>query len=597
MERFARSGVVSGYMASAETLSQKAPSTVTARVDTTADAYLELLAARGVEYFFGNGGTDFGPIIDAYAKRLAAGQPVPEPVTVPHEITAVAMAHGYAMVTGRPQVVMVHTIAGTANATGNVINAARSNVPMLFSAGRTPLHEEGTAASRNAHIHWAQESFDQGGMVREWVKWDYELRQGSDVENVVDRALAIAQSEPRGPVYLSLPREVLAEKRTSLTYSSEPRVRPTVGAAAPDAVAAAARALAEARNPLLVTAAVGRDPAAIPVLVRLAELLNLPVFETSAPLFFNFPVTHPLHQGSNLAATLAEADVVVVVEADVPWLPAYAKPADDATVIGVAHDPLYARYPIRSFPVDIALAGAPRHTLAALADALEAEELDGSAIGERGRGFAAAHERVRAGVRERAEATRAERPLHRAWFTHCLEQVRDDDTVVLSEIGFDTTQLEPTRPGSFFGVSTAGVLGWSIGAALGAKLAARDKTVICGVGDGSYIFGAPEAAHWLSRKLDLPVLYVVWNNSEWSAVSQAARQVYPEGWAVRTGTFPFSDLSPSLAFEKVCEAAGGYGERVEDPEEVPAALERALHAVRVEGRQALLNVIGSTGRG
>src|SRR5688500_6022208 len=108
-------------------------------VESVAEAYIELLAARGVDYFFANGGTDFGPIAEAYAKRLSTEAPVPKPVTVPHEITAVAMAHGYTMITGRPQVVMVHTIAGTANATGGLINAARTQVPMLFSADRTPI--------------------------------------------------------------------------------------------------------------------------------------------------------------------------------------------------------------------------------------------------------------------------------------------------------------------------------------------------------------------------------------------------------------------------------------------------------------------------
>src|ERR1044071_6161606 len=121
----------------------------TVPVESTAEAYIELLAARGVDYFFGNGGTDFGPIVDAYAKRLAQELPVPKPVTVPHEITAMAMAAGYTMVTRKPQVVMVHTIPGTANATGGLINARASNVPMLFSAGRTPLTESGMKGSRN----------------------------------------------------------------------------------------------------------------------------------------------------------------------------------------------------------------------------------------------------------------------------------------------------------------------------------------------------------------------------------------------------------------------------------------------------------------
>src|SRR5438094_62307 len=205
-----------------------------AQVESTADAYVELLAARGVDYFFGNGGTDFGPIVDAFAKRISLEQPVPAPITCPHEITAVAMAHGYAMITGRPQAVMVHTIAGTANAVGGLINASRTQLPMLFTAGRTPTTESGLKGSRSSAIHWAQESFDQGAMVREWGQWDYELRPGVDLEGIVDRALAITQSEPHGPVYLTLPREILAEERESITYAEEPRMRPNQSMATPD---------------------------------------------------------------------------------------------------------------------------------------------------------------------------------------------------------------------------------------------------------------------------------------------------------------------------------------------------------------------------
>src|SRR5262245_27978758 len=145
-------------------------------IESTAEAYLEMLAARGVEYVFANAGTDFAPLIEAWAKRLAQGQALPKPVTVPHETPAVAMAHGYAMVTGRPQAVMVHVIVGAANALAGIINAARSHVPILFSAGRNPLTEGQLPGSRNRQIQWAQESFDQGAMAREFVKWDYELR-------------------------------------------------------------------------------------------------------------------------------------------------------------------------------------------------------------------------------------------------------------------------------------------------------------------------------------------------------------------------------------------------------------------------------------
>src|SRR6185503_14811164 len=248
-------------------------------VESAAEAYLELLAARGVEYFFANAGTDFAPLIEAYSKRQAEGKTLPRPMTVPHEITAIGMAHGYAMLTGRPQVVMVHVIVGTANALGGIINAARAHAPILVTAGRTPITEDKLPGARNRHIHWAQESFDQGAMVREFVKWDYELRLGAQVETVVDRALSIARTEPQGPVYLTLPREVLAETMTSLEYSDPARMTPPAPSVAdPAAVERAAEILAGGRNPIVIVKSAGRDPGAVAPLVALAETLGMPVF-------------------------------------------------------------------------------------------------------------------------------------------------------------------------------------------------------------------------------------------------------------------------------------------------------------------------------
>ncbi|HEY1294197.1 MAG TPA: thiamine pyrophosphate-requiring protein [Chloroflexota bacterium] len=560
--------------------------------ESTAEYYLELLAARGIRYFFGNGGTDFGPIVDAYAKRLSTEAPVPTPVTVPHEITAMAMAHGFTMVTGEPQVVMVHTIAGTANATGGLINATRAGVPMLFSAGRTPLTEGSARGSRDGGIHWAQESFDQGSMVREWVKWDYELRHGADLEGVVDRALAITITQPCAPVYLTLPREVLAESIGEVTYADQPRMRPSRSVPDPDSLEAAARALAGASRPIIITRSAGRDPAAVPQLVRLAELLGMAVFEPG-PTHMNFPVGHDLHQGGDVTPVLESADVIIVAEADVPWQPKRARPNPDAKVIGIAADPLYSRYPIRGFPSHLNLAGDVALTLDLLVERLAAADIDVAAVRARTSEWATRHRDQRAAAVARAEAAQHKTPLDKAWVARCLEQFRDPDTIILNEIGLDTSQFVLETPGSFFTVSQAGVLGWGIGAGLGARLAAPDKTIISCVGDGSYMFGVPSAAHWAARRYNLPVLIIVWNNAKWSAVEGATRTVYPEGWAARTQSFPFSDLSPALDFEHDVRAAGGFGERVESPDQVMGALERALHAVRVEGRLALLNMVAA----
>src|SRR5262252_2827777 len=177
---------------------------------TVATAYLALLAERGVDYLFGNAGTDFAPLIEAYAQAAQTGGATPRPMLATHENLAVSMAHGYAMVSRRIPAVMVHVSVGTANTICAAMNAARENVAILITAGRSPLTEAGLPGARDGYIHWAQEMYDQAGMLREIVKWDYELRNAEQLSTVVDRAIAIAASEPRGPVYLSLPREVLA---------------------------------------------------------------------------------------------------------------------------------------------------------------------------------------------------------------------------------------------------------------------------------------------------------------------------------------------------------------------------------------------------
>ncbi len=562
-----------------------------ASVESVAEAYLELLAARRIDYFFGNAGTDFAPIIEAYAKREAQGQIVPRPITVPHETPAVAMAHGYAMVTGRPQVVMVHVTVGTANALSGLINAARSRVPILMTAGRTPITEGGVPGARNRHIHWAQESFDQAGMVREYVKWDYELRMGGQLETVVDRALAVAQSAPAGPVYLTLPREVLAERLADLEYFDPSRLAPAAPQVAdPAAVEAAARLLTAARSPIAIVKSSGRDPAALAPLVALAEALGMPVFE-QASTHLCFPQTHPLFAGGDPAPHFAQADAIVVVEADAPWFPDLKAPRPETPVIQVGEDPLFVRYPIRGFAGDVALAGAPRLTLTALTEAVRRAGLDARLVAERRARWAGERDRRTEAARGQAERARSDRPIDMAWLSRCVGDVLDERTIVVNEYDLDLAQTRLDTPGSYFSQSPASGLGWGLGAALGAKLAAPERTVVCCVGDGAYLFGTPTAAHWVSRAYNLPALFVIFNNRAWNAVKRAVSSHAPQGWAMRTGSMPLSELDPAPDYELICRACGGWGERVEDPAALPDALARALRVVREERRQALLNVI------
>jgi acetolactate synthase I/II/III large subunit len=567
--------------------------TITIPVETVGQAYLEILRARGIKYFFGNSGTDFGPIVDGLAKFAAEKKQYPTPITVPHEFVAVSMAQGYAMITGEPQVVMVHVIVGTGNASAAIMNASRLNVPMIFSAGRTPLTEEGLRGSRTNFIHWGQESFDQGSLLREFTRWDYELRNGDQLEAVVDRALEMALGSPQGPVYLTLPREVLAQKMDSVTI--HPFRKNTAEALRPsdETIQRTAELLRSAVNPLIITGRLGSDPTAVSAMVAFAEALSAPVVTPASP-FVSFPNTHDFHLGVSSAPYVKNADVVVVVESDVPWYPTQGKPPENGKVIQIARDPNYGSIPIRNFPKDISIGGDPKLALELLAKELRARPPQEKLVSERSERIRAQHKQLRERLKQKAEKASHQRPIDTAWLSYCVDQVRDNQTLIVNDHGVVQEQLSLNEPASYFGGSPAGGLGWGIGGALGMKLAHPEKTVIASVGDGTYMFNNPTACHFVSQAYDLPTLTIVCNNSIWHSTKAATQQVMPDGWAASTGNFPLCDLTPSPRYEMVVAAHGGYGELVDNPQELLPALRRALKAVREEKRQAVLNVICGT---
>jgi len=567
--------------------------TVVVPVENVGQAYLEMLRARGIKYFFGNSGTDFGPIIDGLAKLGAEKKTQPMPITVPHEFVAVSMAQGYAMITGEPQVVMVHVIVGTGNASAAVMNASRLNVPMIFSAGRTPLTEEGFRGSRSNFIHWGQESFDQGSLLREFTRWDYELRNGDQVETVVDRAIEMALGTPQGPVYLTLPREVLAQKMDSITIHPNRKAQAEPLQPSSASIQRTADVLRRARNPLIITGRLGSDPSAVAAMVSFAEALVAPVVTPASP-FVSMPNTHDFHLGVNTGPYVKDADVIVVVESDVPWYPQQAKPADSATVIQIARDPNYSGIPIRSFPKDISIGGDPKLALELLAKELRSGARDEKSLAERAGYIKSKHKQYRDELRQKAEHAGTQRPISHNWLAYCIDQLRDKDTVVLSDHGVGNEVLNLDEPGSYFGGSPAGGLGWGIGGGLGMKLAHPEKTFIVTCGDGTYMFNNPTACHFVSEAYDLPILTIICNNAIWNSSKAATQQVLPDGWSASTGNFPLCELAPSPRYEKVVEAHGGYGERVEDPQEVLPALKRALKVVKEEKRQAVLNMICGT---
>lgn len=558
--------------------------------DSVAVAYLATLADRGVDHLFGNAGTDFAPLLEAYAQAIQGGKPVPRPILATHENLAVTMAHGYAMVSRRIPAVMVHVSVGTANMLCGAMNAARENVALLLTAGRSPINETGLPGARDGYIHWAQEMYDQAGMIREIVKWDYELRNGQQLATVIDRGLAIAGSEPRGPVYLTLPREVLAAPMPHATRPAPPHLQAAASAAPNNAaISAAVDMLATAERPLIVTSNAGRDPAAFTRLAEFAQRFIVPVVQHK-PRYLSIPSSHPMNLGYDPHRLIGEADVIMALETDVPWIPAHAEPAPDCRVIQAGFDPLFTHIPIRGFRSDLGVTGAPAAIIEALMEAVA------------GRGSGAVLGRRHAWVEERRAAINAEwhiareaaarrAPINLTWISHCLDRAKHPRTIVINEYSLSLEHCAFEEADSFFGASSASGLGWGPGAALGAKLAAPERPVVAVVGDGAFIFSNPVAVHHAARLHDLPVLFIVVNNSMWNAVRQSTLAMYPRGRAAQSNDAPFMRLEGLPPFEHICAAAGGHGERVEDPAALPEALARAISVVTKERRHALLNVI------
>lgn len=576
-------------------MAEKSPTTIP--VSTGAEAFLEQVRALGVvRYMFANTGTDHGPIIEALAKSGGEDPRGIRPIVVPHEMAAVSMAHGYYNVTHKPQMVLVHTLPGTANALGGILNANSSNVPLFLVAGRTPITEGELRGGKSQNIHWRQESRDQGNIVREFVKWDYEVRTNQNLAAVVSRAYKIAMSEPRGPVYLTLPREWLCEALESTQLSSgalEPASKTQANQAS---LEKAAELLIDAESPLIATKYLGRNPEAVDHLVELAELLSIPVVQQLNHV--NFPTDHPLYVGSQTTKYAKNADLLFFIDIDVPWEPpSRSFLRDGAKIIHLERDPLFTAIPGWGFPADLPLTGCSEVTLPVLNPIIKAKLAAGtgskSRFEERRKRIQSEHDAMIREIAAGIESAKKEKPINPIWLSKCIGDLMDDKTIIANETITSkfAEVITLNRPGSLFSTPLAGHLGWGLGAAIGMKLGAPDATVIAAEGDGSYMFGAPTACHFTAQKYGIPFLTVVYNNQVWNASVNAARGLYPEGVAAKTRNFPGTDLSPSPQFELTAQACGAYAERVEEPDEVPRALERALKAVKQERRQALLNVI------
>ena len=571
---------------------------MTERFYTTSTAFLEALAEAGVQHIFANLGSDHPGLIEALAQAKADGRDkdLPRLIVCPHEMVALSAAHGAALVSRSPQAVIVHVDAGTQNMGGAISNALRGRAPVLVFAGAAPYTMRNELpGGRNEFIHWIQDVHDQRGIMRGYVKYDNEIRYGSDIKQLVHRALQIAASEPAGPVYLVGPREVMEEPLEPQLVDPA-AYRPVEPAALTAGVAREiAEALAGARHPLIITGHLGRDPEAVPKLVDLADLLAIPVIESGA-FRMNFPADHPMHRGWQFTTAeqnplLAQADVILILDSDIPYIFATSRPSPDAAIYVVDIDPLKYGMSLWHVPARRSAAANSKVALEQIAAAVRESDLDLDLVEARRAEVTAAHDA------QRAAWDALERPANGVitpqYLTACVRDLlAGEDALVLTEAvtNFQVVaeHLRVNKPGSLIG-SGGGSLGWSGGGAVGAKLASPERTVVSLVGDGTYLFSVPSSAHWMARRYGTPTLTVIYDNRGWRAPKQSTLGVHPAGAAASADDFHVS-FEPEADLPGVAAAAGGaFAATVSDPAELPAVLKEALDAVH-GGRSAVVAV-------
>ncbi|MEJ8475052.1 thiamine pyrophosphate-requiring protein [Roseibium algae] len=570
--------------------SSKTEKTDTAETMTAGGALLARLKTLGVDYIFANSGTDFPPIIEGLAEARAKQIDLPEALIMPHENAAMGMAHGYYFATGKAQAVMAHTNVGLANCAIGAINAATDHVPMLLFSGRTPVVERDRLGARTVPIGWGQEMRDQAALVREASKWDYELRFPEQVAEMADRAYAIATSLPKGPVYMSLPREVLCEP----CPVSELEPAPTMAAAKvgvhAGAIEEAAQILSEAKNPLIIAQRGTGSAEAFEAFSEMVDMWSIPVSQYWA-VQLALPTMHPMNAGADLEPYLDEADAILVLDCLAPWAPDVHKPRPDCKIIHVGQNPLYSRVPVRNFRSDLSIMSETADAVLALACAMKALHADHTAIcSARSPAVEGRTQKTQAAALQAAEAGNRS-PMTKAFVSKCLsDAIQGRPTTVLSELGCPLAQIDLKDHGSWFQEPHSGGLGWSFPCGLGIQLADRDKLVVATMGDGSYMFSNPVTCHQIAESLGLPMLILVLNNSEWGAVRHSVTGIYPDGYAARSNDMPLVELSPSPDFTKVAEASRAWTASVSDGSKLPGILADAIRNIDENRNLALVEI-------
>jgi acetolactate synthase-1/2/3 large subunit len=562
--------------------------------DEWADAVMTSMKLGGIDHFFFVSGSELSFYQEAVARAGAKGWPTPKLYTVTHEGAAMNAALGTTMVTGGPAAVAAHVDVGTFNFGAGIHTAWRGGYPVLIMAGAGPRAYPGSMpGARGNVVQWVQEPRDQGEIVRQYTKMDHRMEYQDNPGLMVSRLLQVAMSEPKGPVYLVVPQEMammpMPGKTRFPTRDELGLARPTW----PDP--SDARKVAEwligSSNPVIVTGQSGRAVESVPELVRLAELLAVPVMDSGRVNSLNFPTTHALF---GTGPNPRDADVMVVIEAVVPYQPDEGKPSPDAKIVWVDVDPVQSRYKTMEFHADMWL---PVTTAAFAQSVYEAatsmlSKSDMRKIEDRRSRLETRKKEILANEEKRALDVAKRDPIHPRWLAHEIGAALEPDTILVDDVvsasGFMRSYHHRDEPGTYF-KSGGSAGGFGSGAAFGAKIAMPDRDVVLTSGDGYFMFGSPLAPLWAAAHYKAPFLSVIFVNGSYSTGTSGLDRMYPGGFAAGSGNYEGGLFDPPPKFDKLAEAANGYGEEVTDPAEIGPALRRGMDEVH-KGTPALIAV-------
>jgi acetolactate synthase I/II/III large subunit len=538
---------------------------------TGAEAVLRTLRAMGVECIFASPGSDWAPLWEALARPHGPGE-FPEYVSVRHEETAVAMASGWSKATGKLPAVAVHTTVGILHAAMALRIALHERVPMVVMAGESITFGEPPAPMVGRQ--WLRLLSDTGGparLIEPCVKWSFALNASLILPQTMQRACQLAMNAPRGPVFVSVPTEYLME--TLPRPLPAPASLPRPPSAQPSALDELAKALDAAQHPLIITEDAGRDPAAVASLVALAEALGASVAEAWQPYYLNFPRDHPLYAGvvPDIASLVKAADAVLLADAVLPWHPPSSL-NEGRRIFAIGEDPLRSNLPYWGFRTDLVVPGELRTTLEGLVQRLS---------------------RKPAPPKSAKNLEAAPEAMSNAWIAGQLNEVLPADAIVVNETithRLDLLRrLTKLRPGGFY-ESSFGGLGVGLSTALGVKKAQPGRAVVAAIGDGAFHYNPVVAAFGASQELGLPLLVVLFDNAGYLSQKTDVATYYPQGAAVRSGRFAGTGITPRPEYAKLAEAYGGYGKKVERPQDLRAELQRGLQELE-RGRLALIHMV------